>query len=139
MKKQILQIAKFLFVFLIVNTSLWGSQVKYFKNYRINEWDQSIIGIDLLTETEALKTKCNKFIYDSTGTLTQIEGLALGLDFYDSQEDVVKIKFEYQGSSIFMFFLDNSNNPMANKKETVFGKEVVKLKNGYQLYIISHS
>ena len=121
----------------MLTTSLWSSQIKYFKNYRINEWDMSVIGSDSLTETKAFKTKCNRFIYDSTGTLTQIEGIALGLNFYDSKEEVAKIKFKYQGSSIFMFFLDNKNNPMANKKGNVFGKEIVKLKDGYQLYFLN--
>ena len=137
MKKQFFQLILFPTIFFMLTTSLWSSQIKYFKNYRINEWDFTVIGIDSLTETQALKTKCNKFIYDSTGTLTQIEGLALGLDFYDSQEEVIKIKFNYQGNSIFMFFLDNKNNPMTNKKENVFGKEIVKQKNGCQLYFLN--
>jgi len=139
MKKQFFQKILFPTIFFILTTPLWSTQIKYFKNYQIDEWEFTVTGIDSLTETEALKTKCNKFIYDSTGTLTQIEGLALGLDFYDSQEEVIKIKFNYQGSSIFIFFLDNKNNPMTNKNENVFGKEIFKQKNGYQLYFLDEN
>ena len=88
MKTKIYKAMVFLIISLLICTSLHATKIKYFKDYQITFWDYSVIPGESLPEKEALRSMCNKFIYNDDGELIQIEGFAFGLNFLDTYEEV---------------------------------------------------
>lgn len=135
MKK--LYFALLLFIFLLSSTtSSFAARIKYFKNYRINLLNFSFIGVDSLSEKEAEKAICNKFVYNESGRITRIEGMAYGLIFSDTKEKVAKIIFSYSDSLVTRKFYDKNDQPMRNKDDGVFGEEIHFTKNGYYRHFL---
>ncbi len=84
------------FVLLIKPLHCLADTIKYFKSYSINQWDCTIVPKDSLTEEQALKDRCLRFLYNDQNQLVEIEGFAYGLNFIDDVEDVYQIHFQYQ-------------------------------------------
>ena len=137
MKNHIWKIITLITVVILFSVdSIYANNIKYYKNYSINEQDYSVVPEELLSKEQALETICNKFIYNDQGKLIQIEGFAYGLNFTDTYEKVNKIRFEYKENAIIKYFLNGDNEPLQNATNKVFGEKVEKTENGYMLYFL---
>ncbi len=136
MKRLVSRFALLFFFFFSLVSGGFSAQVKYFKNYRIDERNYSVIGIDSLSSAAAERAICNKFVYDESGRLKLIQGEAYGLIFFDTKEKVAKIVFTYSDSSLIRKFYDKNDRPMKNKEGGVFGEEIRFTENGYYRYFL---
>ena len=139
MIKTILKAAAVFLILFMIFENLKAEHIKYYRSYHINELDYSIVGKDSLTENEASKTMCNKFIYNDDGKLIRIEGFALGLNFKDTYEGVYKIRFEYKDDTTIKTFFNQNDDQMMNDKHGVYGVITKSLATGYQLNFIDEN
>jgi len=104
-------------------------QIRYFFTIDLDPRYQ-IAGTGELTEDEATRAKCYRFIYDRTGKLKQVEYRSAGIPLPDPYFGVASVDFEYQPGIERRWYRDAQGQP-ANNADGVAGEELTLNPAGY--------
>ncbi len=90
------------------------------------------IGTGALTEEDAAKSNCYRFIYDTDGNVRQIEYRRAGVAMPDPLLGVARIDFEYQPKIERRSFHDAKGAPVADL-DGIYGEELALNAAGYPI------